>query len=583
MSEPSKTLRKVIPIVASSESGVAGDGDAVMVSLYEAQKKIYPRSVSGLFSRWRWILVALTQLVFYGVPWLEWGHRQAVLFDLEARRFYIFNLVLYPQDFIYLTGILVISALSLFLFTAVAGRLWCGYACPQTVYTEIFLWIEKAFEGDRSARMRRDAQPWNADKFLRKGGKQLVWVALALWTGFTFVGYFTPIKSLGMQVLQLDLGPWEWFWVLFYGLATYGNAGFLREQVCLHMCPYARFQSAMFDHDTLVVTYDEARGEPRGARSRKADPASLNLGACVDCTLCVQVCPTGIDIRKGLQYECIGCGACADVCDTVMDKMGYSRGLVRYSTEQAVAEHWGRKQIVAHILRPRVLVYSAILGAVVLAVVVGLALRTPFKVDVVRDRASLARIVAGGKIENIYRLQVMNATERERQFKIEARGMPGLVTILDGDPKVAAAASLWVPVRIQVPADGGLAPGSHPIEFDIQADDGERLQAVKDYAKELGDQHPAVRDWMQDMGNHAKQAAVATAKMAKDTKDTAMDHLTRFADSVDEWSNARKFKRTDGNKYAGGETVDAETRRVDPSPDGVVDAEVREEPVPVEG
>jgi len=468
LSEPSKTLRKVIPIVASSESGVAGDGDAVMVSLYEAQKKIYPRSVSGFFSRWRWILVALTQLVFYGVPWLEWGHRQAVLFDLEARRFYIFNLVLYPQDFIYLTGILVISALSLFLFTAVAGRLWCGYACPQTVYTEIFLWIEKAFEGDRSARMRRDAQPWNADKFLRKGGKQLVWVALALWTGFTFVGYFTPIKSLGMQVLQLDLGPWEWFWVLFYGLATYGNAGFLREQVCLHMCPYARFQSAMFDHDTLVVTYDEARGEPRGARSRKADPASLNLGACVDCTLCVQVCPTGIDIRKGLQYECIGCGACADVCDTVMDKMGYAQGLIKYSTQNAMAQGWGKSAIVRRILRPRVLIYTAILATVVVAMMVSLSLRKPFKVDVVRDRGAQARVVAGGRIENVYRLQIMNATEAQQRYRISAGGLPGLGLSSDNEVLVDSTQSRWVAVRVQLPADAA-APGSHPIQFEIDS------------------------------------------------------------------------------------------------------------------
>ena len=298
-----------------------------MVSLYEAHKKIYPRSVSGLFSNWRWGMVFLTQLVFYGLPWLEWGQRQAVLFDLGARRFFIFGLVLYPQDFIYLTGLLVISALSLFLFTAVAGRLWCGYACPQTVYTEIFLWLENKTEGDRSARMRRDAAPMGWDKFSRKTLKHFLWLAVALWTGFTFVGYFTPIQTLGHEVLQLDMGSWEVFWTLFYGFATYGNAGFMREQVCKHMCPYARFQSAMFDKDTLTVTYDEARGEPRGARSRKTDPLSLNLGACVNCSLCVQVCPTGIDIRDGLQYECIGCGACADVCDTVMDKMGYAPGL----------------------------------------------------------------------------------------------------------------------------------------------------------------------------------------------------------------------------------------------------------------
>ncbi|MFM6992683.1 MAG: cytochrome c oxidase accessory protein CcoG, partial [Rhodoferax sp.] len=316
--------RKIIPIAASTDrSPVVAPPDATpeMVSLYEAHKKIYPRSVSGFFSRLRWATVFLTQLVFYGLPWLDWGQRQAVLFDLGARRFYIFNLVLYPQDFIYLTGLLVISALSLFLFTAVAGRLWCGYACPQTVYTEIFLWIEKHTEGDRSARMRRDAGAMSWEKLGRKAAKHALWLAVGVWTGFTFVGYFTPIGVLGREFFSLSVGPWEMFWVFFYGFATYGNAGFMREQVCKHMCPYARFQSAMFDKDTLIVTYDAQRGEPRGARSKKVDLAQTGLGACVDCSLCVQVCPTGIDIRNGLQYQCIGCGACIDVCDTVMEKV----------------------------------------------------------------------------------------------------------------------------------------------------------------------------------------------------------------------------------------------------------------------
>ena len=437
-----------------------------MVSLYEAHKKIYPRSVSGLFSNWRWGMVFLTQLVFYGLPWLEWGQRQAVLFDLGARRFYIFGLVLYPQDFIYLTGILVISALSLFLFTAVAGRLWCGYACPQTVYTEIFLWLEKKTEGDRSARMRRDARPWTGDKALRKVSKHVLWLAVALWTGFTFVGYFTPIKVLGTEFLQLQMGTWEIFWSLFYGFATYGNAGFMREQVCKHMCPYARFQSAMFDKDTLIVTYDAERGEPRGARSKKADLSTLNLGACVDCSLCVQVCPTGIDIRKGLQYECIGCGACADVCDTVMDKVGYPRGLVKYSTQNAVSQHWTKGQTLRHVLRPRVLVYSTILGAVVLAMVVSLALRTPFKVDVVRDRGVLARIVDGGQIENVYRLQIMNATEATQRFDISVEGLPGLTIASDGDTSIESTQARWVAVRVLAPYDVASA-GSHPIYFSV--------------------------------------------------------------------------------------------------------------------
>ena len=442
-----------------------------MVSLYEAHKKIYPRSVTGIFSQWRWGMVFLTQLVFYGLPWLEWGQRQAVLFDLGARRFYIFGLVLYPQDFIYLTGILVISALSLFLFTAVAGRLWCGYACPQTVYTEIFLWLEKKTEGDRSARMRRDAGPWSVDKLGRKTLKHFLWLAVALWTGFTFVGYFTPIHELGLEFVQMNMSSWETFWTIFYGFATYGNAGFMREQVCKHMCPYARFQSAMFDKDTLIVTYDTERGEPRGARSRKADPLALNLGACVDCSLCVQVCPTGIDIRKGLQYECIGCGACADVCDTVMDKMGYARGLVKYSTQNAMNQHWTQSQTLRHILRPRVLVYSAILGTVVTAMLVSLALRTPFKVDVVRDRGSLARIAAGGKIENVYRLQIMNATESTQRFRITAQGLPGLAVVADEDVvTVDSTQARWVAVRVQAPYEAAKS-GSHTIYFDITSID----------------------------------------------------------------------------------------------------------------
>ena len=466
MSDPDSSGQRIIPIAPAAPNAAADD--EVMVSLYEAHKKIYPRSVSGLFSRWRWAFVWLTQLVFYGLPWLEWGQRQAVLFDLGARRFYIFGLVLYPQDFIYLTGLLVISALSLFLFTAVAGRLWCGYACPQTVYTEIFLWIERKVEGDRSARIRLDGASMSMEKLVKKWFKHLLWIMVAMWTGFTFVGYFTPIKELGMEFFQARMSSWEVFWVIFYGFATYGNAGFMREQVCKYMCPYARFQSAMFDKDTLIVSYDTGRGEPRGARSRKADPAALNLGACVDCSLCVQVCPTGIDIRKGLQYECIGCGACADVCDEVMDKMGYERGLVRYTTQNAMRNKWTSAETWRHVFRPRVLIYTTILGAICVAMLVSLSLRTPFKVDVVRDRGVLARIVSGGMIENVYRLQVMNATEAPQQYRIEAAGLPGLKvaseTVFDVDP----AQSRWVVVNLQLPYEAA-TPGTHGIHFDITA------------------------------------------------------------------------------------------------------------------
>ncbi|HWH38738.1 MAG TPA: cytochrome c oxidase accessory protein CcoG, partial [Usitatibacter sp.] len=309
---------------------------AEVESLYEVRKKIYPRAVSGWFARWRWSLVALTQVIFYGLPWLEWNARQAVLFDLGARKFYIFGLVLWPQDFIYLAVLLVVSALSLFLFTAIAGRLWCGYACPQTVYTELFLWIERRIEGDRMARMKLDGQAAGPRKAALKVAKHAAWIALALWTGFTFVGYFTPIRDLVDATRTFSFGPWETFWIGFYAFATYGNAGWMREQVCKYMCPYARFQSAMFDPDTLVITYDQERGEPRGSRSRKADRKALGVGDCVDCNICVQVCPTGIDIRAGLQYECIGCAACIDGCNQVMEKVGRPQQLIRYSTTHAL-------------------------------------------------------------------------------------------------------------------------------------------------------------------------------------------------------------------------------------------------------
>ena len=450
---------------------MAQDAQGSMVSLYVAHEKIYPRSVSGVFSNWRWVMVFLTQLVFYGLPWLQWGHRQAVLFDLGARRFYIFGLVLYPQDFIYLTGLLVVSALSLFLFTAVAGRLWCGFACPQTVYTEIFLWIERKVEGDRAARMRRDAGPWSLDLLIRRISKHFLWLTVALWTGFSFVGYFTPIKELGAEFVHMSMGSWEVFWTFFYGFATYGNAGFMREQVCKHMCPYARFQSAMFDKDTLIVTYDAGRGEPRGARSRKIEPQALGLGACVDCSLCVQVCPTGIDIRRGLQYECIGCGACVDACDTVMDRMGYARGLVKYSTDNAVKNRWSRSQILRHVLRARVLVYSAILGAIVIGMLVSLTLRTPFRVDVVRDRGVMSRTVRGGAIENVYRLQIMNAAESDQRYRIEATGLAGLQVSSENVVTVGSTESRVVAVRLQLPP-GVATPGSHPIAFEIESLDG---------------------------------------------------------------------------------------------------------------
>jgi cytochrome c oxidase accessory protein FixG len=428
-------------------------------SLYEVRRKIYPRAVHGWFAAWRWTLVWATQLAFYGGAWLTWNDRQAVLFDIAHRKFYLLGLVFWPQDVIYLSVLLILSALSLFLFTAIAGRLWCGYACPQTVYTEIFMWIERAIEGDRNARMRLDKQAFSFEKVLRKGTKHGTWIALSLWTGVTLVGYFTPIRELLSELRNFSVGPWEAFWVLFYGFATYGNAGWMREQVCKYMCPYARFQSAMFDKDTLIITYDAARGEPRGKK------ASETTGDCVDCGICVQVCPTGIDIRNGLQYECIGCAGCIDGCDQVMDKLGRPRGLIRYTTTHALEGNLSRKDILRRVLRPRVLLYSGILVAVAGALLASLYLKTPLKVDVIRDRAAISREVEGGLVENVYRLQVMNTTERPRTFEISADGIPEIEVWGDEMVIVPATENRVALVKVR----GRAQPGTHPIVFRIRA------------------------------------------------------------------------------------------------------------------
>ena len=451
----------------------AAAGTEAEVGLYEIRKKIYPRAVSGRFATWSWAMIFATQIIFYGLPWLSWNDRQAVLFDIAARKFYIFGIVFWPQDVIYLAFLLIIAALSLFLFTAMAGRLWCGYACPQTVYTQIFLWVERRIEGDRNARIILDRQPMSAGKLGKKTAKHGAWMAISLWTGVTFVGYFTPFRPL-LAAIPGSLGGWEVFWILFYGFATYGNAGYMREQVCKYMCPYARFQSVMFDKDTLVITYDAGRGEPRGARSRKSDHKAAGLGDCVDCQICVQVCPTGIDIRKGLQYECIGCAACIDGCNQVMDKVGYPHGLIRFTTENALAQGFDNAMMWKRVFRARTLLYMGLLATVVVAVGVSLYVRETLKVDVIRDRGTLVRETAAGKIENVYRLQIMNTDESPRRFTIAVEGVPGIEVVGVEQPIAIAGESLRVvPVRLQAPTEAG-KPGANRIEFVIETLDGAR-------------------------------------------------------------------------------------------------------------
>ncbi|HGG60519.1 MAG TPA: cytochrome c oxidase accessory protein CcoG [Gammaproteobacteria bacterium] len=437
--------------------------------MYKKREKIYPREVHGMFARLRVLGVFALLGPYYLLPWIQWNGRQSVLFDLPARKFHIFGLTFWPQDFFYLAVLLIVAALSLFFFTALAGRLWCGYACPQTVWTEVFLWIERKVEGNRNQQIKLDKSEWSSQKALRKGTKHLLWILFSLWTGFTFVGYFTPIRELAHSVATFSTGPWETFWILFYSLATYGNAGWLREQVCLYMCPYARFQSAMFDKDTLIISYDEKRGEPRGGRKRGVDPAEVNLGDCIDCKQCVQVCPTGIDIRDGLQYQCIGCAACIDICDEVMEKMGYEKGLIRYTTEHAMK---GNK---THILRPRVIFYALVLLTLISGLMYSILTRVPLELDIIRDRNGLYRENSEGLIENVYTLKVVNMDEKPHHYTISATGLKDLT--IQGAENVNVDSGKVADVVVKLATDPRNIPAvSNKIEFHIQAEDNPELK-----------------------------------------------------------------------------------------------------------
>jgi len=442
-------------------------------SLYQTAERIYPREIDGKFARLRIVSMVALLGAYYGVAWLNWDGRQALLFDLPARKFYVLDLVLFPQDFFFLSWLLIIAALSLFFFTALAGRLWCGYACPQTVWTEAFLWMERLVEGKGAARRKLDQAPWSARKFRIKVAKQALWIGFSLWTGFTFVGYFTPIRELAVHVMNFSLGGWETFWILFYGFATYGNAGYMREQVCKYMCPYARFQSAMFDRDSLVISYDPVRGEPRGSRRRDEDHKAKGLGDCIDCTMCVQVCPTGIDIRKGLQYECIACAACIDACDGVMEKMSYPPGLIRYSTQHAMEGHKTR------VLRPRILIYGTLLALLCIGFLAALLARTPVELDIIRDRNALYRVSRPGYIENVYLLRVINKDERAHTYDISVAGLPTIA--LETDPAEIAVAGgdvATIAARVLI-EDGAVASGGHDIEFSLSARDTAELATTE--------------------------------------------------------------------------------------------------------
>ncbi len=420
-------------------------GTGETYDLYAKREKIHTRSYKGLFKNIRLVGVGFLFLLYFGTAWLQWGDRQAVLFDLPARQFHIFAATFQPQDFFLLSFLLIICAFGLFFITVFAGRVWCGYTCPQTVWTWIFMWAERVTEGERHQRIKLDKAPMTANKLARRSAKHGIWLAVSVATAITFVGYFTPIRGLVIDTFTWQIGGWTLFWMFFFTAATYINAGWLREQVCIHMCPYSRFQSVMFDKDTLIVSYDPNRGEARGARKKGVDPAAVGLGDCIDCNICVQVCPTGIDIRDGLQIECIGCAACVDACDEVMDKMEYPRGLIRYTTEHNLA---GEK---TRIMRPRLLGYGAALLLMIglfIATVSGLS---QVSLDVERDRNVLYREARGGNIENVYIIKVFNKGQQQRTFALSVEGHPELILDLPANRlTVEPSSMLQLPVNVQL-------------------------------------------------------------------------------------------------------------------------------------
>lgn len=414
---------------------------------YSPRNRIYVRDVKGTLEWFRRSFGFILLAVFALLPWLQWNGEQAILLDIAEQRFRIFGLTLWPQDFTILAWIFIVLAFALFFVTTLYGRVWCGFMCPQTTWTFMFMWFEKKFEGSRNQRMSLDKRPWDFDKLWRKTAKQISWILLSLLTALTFVGYFTDVRELFVNFWTFNTGFWAAFSVWFFAFCTYGNAGYMREIMCTHMCPYARFQSAMFDKDTVTVSYDTKRGEPRGGRSRKKDPKELGLGDCIDCYMCVQVCPTGIDIRNGLQYECINCGACVDACNDVMDKMNYPRGLIRFTTERNL--QGGR----THKVRFKSVGYFVVMIVMTALLIWDISTRSPLQFNVLRDRNQLYSINMDGWVQNVFTLKIQNKSQQEQTLVISVEGFSRSKLLGDATITVAAGEVATRPITLAVHPD----------------------------------------------------------------------------------------------------------------------------------
>ena len=435
------------------------------------KKRVHPRFVTGFYQNIRVVSMYFLLGLFLILPWIRYGGHQAVWFDFPDSRIVLFGATFLPQDVYVFAFFFMVAAFLLFMVTVYAGRVWCGYACPQTIWTHLYQHVEKWVEGDRNKRMKLDKQPWNAEKVMKRAVVYLIWLIFSFVTAITFVSYV-----VGTDYLVSAPFAWSnltWVFLFIFTFATFANAGYMREHFCIHICPYGRFQSVMFDKDTLIVSYDYKRGEPRGAQKKgKEDP---NLGDCINCLMCVQVCPTGIDIRDGLQVECIQCAACVDACNEIMDKVGKPRGLVRYNTERQLVENEPSK-----FLRPRLFAYSTVI-TLLIGVVYFLSGCVPLEIECRRDRNQLSSINTRGLVENTYIVKITNKTQQPHEYAVTLAPQKGL-TMESRFKNIPLEAGESYDFPVSVVGDPeAISKGSTPIQMQVvSVDDGGKYKAVKD-------------------------------------------------------------------------------------------------------
>jgi cytochrome c oxidase accessory protein FixG len=448
MNAPFRNVATGHEVIARSDARATNS--AVQRQSYVARVPIHPKDVHGTFRKLKWSAMALLLAIYYLAPWIRWDRgpgapSQAILVDLARERFYFFFIEIWPQEVYYVTGLLILAAVGIFLAAALFGRIWCGYACPQTVWTDLFIYVERLIEGDRGARIRLEAAPWTASKVTKRVSKHLIWLVIGAATGGAWVFYFTDAPTLADQLVTGSAPLMAYAFISLFTFTTYSLGGLMREQVCTYMCPWPRIQAAMTDSEALGVLYRRDRGEPRSPY-RRGD-SWVGRGFCIDCNQCVAACPMGIDIRDGAQLECINCALCIDACDEVMDRVGLPRGLIAYDTEANVERRMRGQKPQFHFLRPRTIFYAAIMLVVGTVMIVSLANRATMDLDVLRDRNPNFVSLADGSVRNGYTLKVMNRSDVVRVLNLSLAGVsPKLVRIIGLD-------TTRLPVSIEVPAD----------------------------------------------------------------------------------------------------------------------------------